>query len=115
MKTVLLLALAGRRHVHALLDLLRPISKTIDAARCANDADAYLLGLYGPQMRSIKKETILGVGGGLPVGEFQRRLEQVQCLERRFGELHQGSSSGSGSPSVEPSCSSCSSVSWSGK
>jgi hypothetical protein len=104
-QTVLFLALTGRRNIHAPLDLLSPAPKVINAARCANDPDTYLFCLLVPEVRPIEKQAILGVCGFLTISKFQRWLEQMQRLERSFREFHQGSSSGSGRPSVESSCS----------
>jgi hypothetical protein len=55
MQTVLLLALAGRRHLNTPLDLRGPTSKIIDASRRTHNADAYLFGLFGPHVRPIEE------------------------------------------------------------
>ena len=52
----------------------------IDAGRRADYADAYLLGLLVSLVRPVKKQAILRVRRSLAIGEFQRRLKEVQRL-----------------------------------
>src|ERR1700730_15585163 len=66
MQSVFLLSLTRRWNFHAFFDFRRPTAKQVYSVGCTDDANANFFRFLWPIMRTVEKQSVLGMWRSLP-------------------------------------------------